>query len=48
MKAYFLLIALVFISGCETMQVAKRDFHNFNNTIIANAKCKAVYNSNQF
>lgn len=48
MRAYFILITLLLLSGCETIQVAKNDFHNFKKTIAVNAKCKAVYKQNQF
>jgi hypothetical protein len=48
MRLYFILTTLLLLSGCETIQVAKRDFDNFKKTVVVNAKCKAVYNSNHF
>jgi len=48
MKAYFILVTLLLLSGCETIQVAKQDFRNFRKTIAVNAECKAVYSANQF
>ena len=48
MRAYLILSIFFFLSGCETIKVAKRDFHNFKKTIAVNAKCKAVYKQNQF
>lgn len=48
MKAYFILTTLLLLSGCETIQVAKQDFHNFRKTIAVNAECKEVYSYNRF
>jgi len=47
MKITLILLA-VLLSGCSTIQYAKRDFRNFQKTISVNAKAKAVYNINHF
>jgi hypothetical protein len=47
MKIALILLA-VLLSGCGTIQHAKRDFRNFQKTIAVNAKAKAVYNMNHF
>jgi len=47
MKITLILLA-VLLSGCSTIQYAKKDFRNFQKTIAVNAKAKAVYTMNHF